>query len=138
MKVLHVVQILKGPLLYKNLIFHFISVLTDGLRMMLLPKSLFQFDEKWLKILKSKKPGWGRPRESKSFEFLLFQMNDPLWPVKLRFLEETAKKLNNFLLTFQINSLVVPFIVDSLENLIHRFFYKVYITWYIEKGQHYT
>ena len=45
-------------------------------------------------------------------------MNNPLVPVKLRFFEETAKKLNNFLVTFQASSLMVLFIVDSLENLV--------------------
>ena len=48
-------------------------------------------------------------------------MNDPLVPVKLYFFEETAKKLNNFFVTFQTNSPMEPFIVDSLENLVYSF-----------------
>ena len=57
----------------------------------------------------------------KTNEFLLSQMNDPLVPVKLRFFEETANKLNNFLVNFQTSSPMVPFIVDSLENLVRSF-----------------
>ena len=48
-------------------------------------------------------------------------MNDSLVPVKLRFFEETAKKLNSFLFTFPTGSPIVPFTVDSLENLVCSF-----------------
>ena len=75
----------------------------------------------WKGLPKSKQYGRGRPGENKSYEFLLSQMNDPLEPVKFRFCEETAKKLNNFLVTFQTSSSMVPFIVDSLENLFCSF-----------------
>ena len=75
----------------------------------------------WKGLPKSKQLGRGRPGENKSYEFLLSQMNDPLVPVKLRFFEETAKKLNNFLVTFQTSSPMVPFIVDSLENIVRSF-----------------
>ena len=75
----------------------------------------------WKGLPKSKQAGQGRPGENKSYEFLLSQMNDPLEPVKLRFFEETAKKLNNVLVTFQTSSPMVPFIADFLENLVRSF-----------------
>ena len=75
----------------------------------------------WKGLPKSKQPGRGRPGENKSYDFLLSKMNDLLVPVKLRFFEETAKKLNNFLVTFQTSSPVVPFLVDSLESLVRSF-----------------
>ena len=55
MKVHHVMQIIKGSLLYQNLIFPFVSFLAGGLTIMLLPKRLFQFGQKWLKFLISGK-----------------------------------------------------------------------------------
>ena len=48
-------------------------------------------------------------------------MNNPPAPVKLCFLEETAKKFSSFLVTFQASFPMVPFIVDSLENLVRSF-----------------
>ena len=49
-------------------------------------------------------------------------MNDQLVPAKLHFFEETAKKLNSFLVTFQTSSPMVPSVVDSVENLVRSFF----------------
>ena len=52
-------------------------------------------------------------------------MNDPLVPIKFYFFEEAAKKLNNFLVTFQTSCLhyfpMVSFIVDSQVNLVRSF-----------------
>ena len=75
----------------------------------------------WKGLPKSKQPGRGRPGENKSYDFLLSKMNDPFVPVKLRFFEEAAKSLNNFLVTFQTSSPMVPFLVDSLESLVCSF-----------------
>ena len=123
MKVHHVVQIMKGSFHHQSLIFHFVSVLTDGSRM---EKRNFQFYRKWLKFLISgrhcQNPNKGaRPGENMNYEFLLSQMNDLLVLVKLHFFEETAKNLSNFLVTFQTSSPMVHFIVDSLENLVCSF-----------------
>ena len=119
---------MKGSLLHQNPIFYFVSVLTDGLRMMLLPKRLLicpkmiRVLDFWKGLPKSKNPpGRGGHGKNRTYEFLLSQMNGPLVPVKLRFFEETAKKLNNFAVTFQTSSPMAPFIVDSLENLVHSF-----------------
>ena len=72
----------------------------------------------WKGLPKSKQPGRGRPGENKSYEFLLCKK---FYPVKLRFFAETAKKLNNFLVTFQTSFPMMPFIVDSVENLVRSF-----------------
>ena len=48
-------------------------------------------------------------------------MNDAIVPVNLCFFEDTVKKFNNFLVIFQTSSPMVPFTVDSLENLVHSF-----------------
>ena len=45
-------------------------------------------------------------------------MNDPLVPIKFRFFEEMIIKSNNFHVTFQTVSPMVPFIVHYLENLV--------------------
>ena len=82
---------------------------------------MIQVFDFWKELPKSKQPGRGRPKENKSYEFLLFQMSDPLGPVKLRFFEETIKKLSNFLVFFQKSSPMVLFIVDSLENPVCTF-----------------
>ena len=51
MKVHHAVQVMKVSLLHQNVILHFVSILTDGLGMMLFPERLFQFGRKCLKFL---------------------------------------------------------------------------------------
>ena len=61
-------------------------------------------------------------------------MNDLLVPVELRFSEETAKKLNNFLVTFQATSPMVPFIVDSLENLVPSFGERFILPYVLKKA----
>ena len=59
-----------------------------------------------------KQPGRGKVGENKSYDILLMKQNDTLLPVKLCFLKETAKTLN----LFQTQLLMVPFLVDCLEN----------------------
>ena len=121
-------QVMKGSLRHENPIFRFVSVLLDWLRIMLLAKRALSICQKMVEVLdfwrglpKSKQPGWEKPGENKSYGFLLSQMNDLPVPLKLCFLEETKKKLNNFLVTFQTSSPMVPFIINSLEYLIRSF-----------------
>ena len=61
-------------------------------------------------------------------------MNDSVVPVKLCFFEETTKKLNNVLVTFQTSSPIVPFIVASLENLVHSFVERFILTDVLKKA----
>ena len=39
----------------------------------------------------------------------------------LQFYEEVARHLNSFLIKFQADSPMVPFLVESLENMIRKF-----------------
>ena len=45
-------------------------------------------------------------------------MKDCLVPVKLLFFEEVAKKLNEFLVVFQTDKPMAPFLMGTLEDLI--------------------
>ena len=85
-----------------------------------LPK-LLEVVDFWKSLPKSKQPGQGKAGANKSYDTLLLKRNDPLVPVKLRFLEETAKIINAFLVQFQTQSPMVPFLVDCLENIVRGF-----------------
>ena len=75
----------------------------------------------WKGLPKWKQPGRGKQGENKIYETLLSHRDDPLIPVKLRLFEEIAGNLNEFLARSQTNVPMVPFLVDSLENLTHNF-----------------
>ena len=62
------------------------------------------------------------------------QINDPLVPAKLCFFEETAKKHNNFFVTFQTSSPMAPFTVDSLGNLVHSFVERFILPYILKKA----
>ena len=49
------------------------------------------------------------------------KQNNPLLPVKLSSFEEISKTLNAFLVLFQTQVLIVPFLMDSLENIVEVF-----------------
>ena len=75
----------------------------------------------WKGLPSSKQPGQGKQGENKSYKTLLSHKDDQLIPVKLCFFEEIAFNLNKFLARFQTSVPMVPFLVDSLENLIRNF-----------------
>ena len=85
-----------------------------------MPK-LLEVVDFWKSLPKSKQPGQGKAGANKSYDTLLLKRNDPLVPVKLRFFEETAKIINVFLVQFQTQSPMVPFLVDCLENIVRGF-----------------
>ena len=82
----------------------------------------------WLKILevvrlwkglpKSKQPGKGKIGQSTSFDCLAKAVDDPTIPLKLRFFEEIAMSLNDFLVTFETDNPMVPFMTESLDNVL--------------------
>ena len=45
-------------------------------------------------------------------------IKDPLIPLKLQFLEGIASELNSFLITFQSDKPMIPFLVETLEELL--------------------
>ena len=76
-------------------------------------------------ISKNKQPGRGDPKQSKSYQVLLKNINNPLVPLQLRFFEETAAKLESFVLRFQTDNPMVLFLVSHLEAIIRELCSKV-------------
>ena len=88
----------------------------------------------WKGLPKWKQPGRGKQGENKIYETLLSHRDDPLIPVKLRLFEEIAGNLNEFLARSQTNVPMVPFLVDSLENLTHNFAKKLILSDVLKKA----
>ena len=74
----------------------------------------------WKGLSKLNQPRKGVPGANTSFDHLKKAIDDPLIPVKLAFLPEIASKLNLFLLVFQSDKPMIPFLVEVLENLLRR------------------
>ena len=72
----------------------------------------------WQQLPKNKQPGRGEPRVSTSYDDLCKAVKDCLFPVKLLFFVEVAKKLNEFLVVFQTDKSVAPFLMETLEDVI--------------------
>ena len=47
-----------------------------------------------------------------------WQKKVPLIPLKLQFFKGTASELNSFLITFQLDKPMTPFLVEKLEELL--------------------
>ena len=74
-------------------------------------------------LKKSQQPD-GRNR---SFQYLESMIHDPLLSAKLKFFEMVSSKLNAFLRGFQTNKLMVPFIADTLGDLVLDFFGRIIV-----------
>lgn len=74
----------------------------------------------WKGLPKSKQPGRGKPGQNTSFDYLAKAVDDPTIPLKLRFFEEIATSLNGFLVTFQTDNPMVPFLTESLDNVLRN------------------
>ena len=66
----------------------------------------------WESLCKSKRP------QNKSYETLVTHHSDKFMPLKMQFFRFLAKKLKPFLLQFQSDKPMVPFLSDSLEELL--------------------
>ena len=67
-------------------------------------------------------PRCSQPKEdNKRYQRLKSSINDPLVPVKLKFFVRIADKLNEFLVLYQTEKPMVPFLVNSLEYMIRSF-----------------
>ena len=55
-------------------------------------------------------------------------------PLKLRFFEEVANRLNSFLATFQTDAPIVPIIVDRLEEILRSYCSKFILPDTLEKA----
>ena len=56
-------------------------------------------------------------------------------PLKLQCFEEVAKQLSSFLIKFQTDSPMVPFLFESLESMIQKFCSMFNLTDVLEKAQ---
>ena len=72
----------------------------------------------WQQLPKNKQPGLGKPGANTSYDHLCMAVKDCLVPVKLIFFEEVPKKLNGFLVVFQTDKPMAPFLMETLEDLI--------------------
>ena len=72
----------------------------------------------WKGLPKSKKPGKGKNGANTRYEHLCSIQKDPLVPLKLQFFEDIAKTLDSFLVLYQTNKPMVPFLAESLETLL--------------------
>ena len=122
MKVHHTVHIMKGSFLHQN----FVSILTDGLIMMLLLKGSFILAENvwssWFLERTAKTQANERYQGKPNVMNFYFQINFLFFYLSsFVFLKKRQKSSTIFFLVFQTSSSMVPFIVDSLENLVCSF-----------------
>ena len=75
----------------------------------------------WHGLRKSKQPGKGDPKKNKSYHALLQNHTNPLVPLYFKFFESIAAKLNGFLRRFQSDAPMVPFLVNTLEEITREF-----------------
>ena len=71
----------------------------------------------WMGLQKSKQP----KDSNKSYQRLKSTITDPLILVKLKFFAKTVNELNKFLLLYQTDNPMVPFIAQSLVEIIRQF-----------------
>ena len=71
----------------------------------------------WMTLLKSKQPS----EENKSYICLKVALTDSLMLVKFNFFANTAKVLNKFLVGYQTEKPMVPFLAQSIEDIICSF-----------------
>ena len=65
-----------------------------------------------------KQPGVGKSGANNSYYHLCKTVKDCLAPIKLLFFEDVAKKLNEFLVVFQADKPMAPFLTETLKDLI--------------------
>ena len=65
----------------------------------------------WMGLPKAKQPR----EDNKSYQRLKAAKTDPLIPVKLKFFADVADELNKFLIPFQTDKPMVPFLAQSLK-----------------------
>ena len=78
----------------------------------------------WKGLLRSKQQGQGEVGANTSYDHLCVAYKDPLFPAILLFFEEVARSLNAFLVVFQTDQPMVPFLAETLDELIRSLFSK--------------
>lgn len=78
--------------------------------------------DKTMNVIKhfSNQPPSKRPKDNSSFECLVVNRQDVLMKVKIQVFKDIAQKTNMFLTVFQTDAPMVPFMSDSLEELLRR------------------
>ena len=71
----------------------------------------------WMSLPKSKQPS----SDSKSYTQLKKAITDLLIKMKFKFFAAFAKSLNSFFVTCQIDNLMVPFLAQSVAEIIHNY-----------------
>ena len=71
----------------------------------------------WQQLPKNKQPGLGKLGANTSYDDLCKAVKDCLVPGKLLFFQEVVKT-NGFLVVFQTGKLMVPFLTETLQDLI--------------------
>ena len=71
----------------------------------------------WMQLPKSSQP----KEDNKRYQRLKSSINDPLVAVKLKFFVRIADELNKFLVLYQTEKPMVPFLANSLEDMIRCF-----------------
>ena len=66
------------------------------------------------------KPPSQRPKENRSFNNLVKYHLNPLVPVQLHLFKDMATILNGFLVSFQTDSPMVPFLSMQIGDILHR------------------
>ena len=90
----------------------------------------------FLKVLpKSKKLGKRKIGANTSYDHLCSIQKDPLVPLKLQFFEGIAKTLNTFLVLYQTNKPMVPFLAESLETLLRSLCAKFIRKYVLERAK---
>ena len=74
----------------------------------------------WQSLQESKQPGQGKPENDKSLQLLLSYNNYDLVPLKFAFFEEISYKLSNFLRRFQTDAPMLPFLADTIEEILRE------------------
>lgn len=59
--------------------------------------------------------------DNKSYPRWKTAISDPLMKTKFRFFATTAKILNNFLVKFQTNNVMLPFLTQTIEEIMRLF-----------------
>ena len=90
--------------------------------------------EYWKTLPKSKQPGLGKPGANTSYDRLCSTVSDPLISLKVLFFEQVAKKLNDFLVLFQTDKPMAPFLAESLEELLRYFMDQFILKRVLEKA----
>ena len=81
-------------------------------RAILIWPNMVKITKHWESLCKSKRP------KNKSYETLVKFYTDVFVPLRMQFFKDLAKKLKGFLVQYQTDWPMVPFLSDSLEELV--------------------